>query len=74
MAAQKKSTIKVKKWVVTVKDNPNFVGRGAGGVQFANGKAEITSERMARWFREHQGYEVKETVEEVEVDGEDAAE
>lgn len=74
MAAQKKNTTKVKKWVVTVKDNPNFVGRGAGGIQFANGKAEVNSERMARWFREHPGYDVKEVVEEVEVESEDSAE
>lgn len=55
-----KETKKAEKWVVTVKNNPNFVGTGAGGVQFANGKAEITSARMAEWFREHPGYEVKE--------------
>ena len=51
---------KAKTYVVTVKNNPNFVGIGAGGVQFAQGKAEITSDRMAAWFREHPGYEVKE--------------
>jgi len=57
-AKQEKDTAKIKKWVVTVKGNPEFVGKGAGGVQFANGKAEITSERLANWFREHKGYEV----------------
>lgn len=64
--AQKKaeeSATKVKKYVVTVKNNPNFVGIGAGGVQFAQGKAEVASERMANWFREHPGYEVAEVVE-----------
>lgn len=74
MAAKKENTTKVKKWVVTVKDNPDFVGRGAGGIQFANGKAEVNSERMARWFREHPGYEVKEIVEEVKEDGDGSAE
>lgn len=60
MAQAKKEQENGKKWIVIVKNNPNFVGRGAGGVQFANGKAEVTSERMANWFREHPGYEVKE--------------
>lgn len=61
MAQAKKEETQAKKYIVTVKNNPKFVGIGAGGVQFSNGKAEITSERMARWFREHPGYEVKET-------------
>jgi len=47
-----------KEYIVTVKNNPKFCGKGAGGVQFANGKATITSERMANWFKEHSGYEV----------------
>lgn len=63
---KEKGAAKIKKWVVTVKGNPNFVGKGAGGVQFANGKAEITSERLANWFREHKGYEVTEAKEEAE--------
>lgn len=54
---------KVKTYSVTVKNNPNFVGIGAGGIQFANGEAKTTSERMANWFREHPGYEVKEIAE-----------
>lgn len=45
-------------YIVKVKNNPNFCGIGAGGTQFANGEAKITSERMAAWFREHPGYEV----------------
>lgn len=45
-------------WTVKVKNNPDFCGIGAGGVQFANGRAEIKSRRMAEWFREHEGYEV----------------
>lgn len=49
-----------KTYVVKVKNNPNFVGKGAGGVQFANGKAENVSARMAAWFKEHPGYEVIE--------------
>lgn len=60
MAAKKKT----KGYIITVKNNPNFVGIGAGGVQFANGKAKIASERMAAWFNEHEGYEVKEITEE----------
>ena len=46
------------KYIVTVKNNPEFCGKGAGGVQFANGKAEINSDRMANWFKAHPGYDV----------------
>lgn len=45
---------------IKVRDNPEFCGVGAGGVQFAYGKAQITSGRMVDWFREHDGYEVTE--------------
>lgn len=54
----------VKEYIVRVKGNEKFVGVGAGGTQFANGCATITSERMANWFREHKGYEVEEVLEE----------
>lgn len=60
MATTKKNEKAAKQYVVKVKNNPNFVGIGAGGVQFANGQATVTSERMANWFREHKGYEVQE--------------
>ncbi len=63
MAAKTETANKPKMYIVTVKNNPNFVGTGAGGVQFANGEARVTSERMAAWFREHPGYEVKEAAE-----------
>lgn len=55
MAAKKE-----KSFIVKVKNNSEFCGIGAGGVQFANGKAVMKSERMAEWFREHDGYEVEE--------------
>lgn len=45
-------------WVVSVNNSTAYCGIGAGGVQFANGKAEITSKRMADWFTEHDGYTV----------------
>lgn len=48
----------VEMWIVTVDNNPQFCGKGAGGAQFANGKAEVYSERLAQWFREHPGYTV----------------
>lgn len=47
-------------WLVKVKNNPGFCGIGAGGIQFANGKAMTASARIAEWFREHEGYEVVE--------------
>ena len=50
----------VKKYIVTVNGKPKFCGVGAGGAQFAHGKAEITSERLAEWFRTHKGYTVAE--------------
>lgn len=51
---------KAAKYIVTVKNNPTFCGKGAGGVQFANGKAEVDSDRMAQWFKTHPGYAVSE--------------
>ena len=50
----------VKQYTVTVENNTNFCGIGAGGVQFAYGKATIEGERMANWFRKHKGYKVEE--------------
>jgi len=40
------AAVKESKWIVSVNGNPSYCGIGAGGVQFANGKAEITSKRM----------------------------
>lgn len=37
----------------------DFTGVDAGGVAFANGEAKITDDRMAAWFREHEGYSVE---------------
>lgn len=51
---------KTKTFIVTVKNNKNFCGVGAGGAQFANGQATVTNERLANWFKEHEGYTVKE--------------
>lgn len=50
----------VKTYIVTVEKNPDFCGEGAGGAQFAHGQATITSERLAKWFKEHKGYKVEE--------------
>ena len=49
----------VKQYKVKVTGKPNYCGEGAGGAQFAHGEAIITSERLADWFREHEGYEVE---------------
>lgn len=51
---------RAKGWLVRVRNNPGFCGIGAGGVQFANGQAVVSSGRMAQWFMEHKGYEVTE--------------
>lgn len=67
MAGKKKAeNASVKMFKITVKTNPNFVGTGAGGVQFAHGTAVIADGRMVNWFREHDGYEVTA----VDADGE----
>lgn len=60
MNMAKKNEKKAAEYIVRVNNNENFCGIGAGGVQFANGKATVTSERMANWFREHKGYTVEE--------------
>lgn len=48
-----------KKYLVKVVTNPTFTGIDAGNVAFANGEAIISSERMASWFMEHEGYSVE---------------
>ena len=55
-AAKTEKTAKT--FTVVVKGNKEFCGKGAGGVQFAGGKAVGVSERMANCFKEHKGYEV----------------
>ncbi|MBD5550474.1 MAG: hypothetical protein HDQ96_04760 [Lachnospiraceae bacterium] len=57
-AYEKSAKEKIASYTVHVKNNPDFCGIGAGGIQFANGEATVTSGRMAEWFREHDGYEV----------------
>ena len=64
MAAKKAKA--VTGYEIKVVGNTEFCGVGAGGVQFAYGKAQITGGRMAEWFREHAGYEVTEIMAEVE--------
>ncbi len=59
MAANKKTTA-IAGYEICVKANPEFCGIGAGGVQFAYGKAQIAGGRIVDWFREHKGYEVTE--------------
>lgn len=54
----------VKAYIVTVKNNPNFCGIGAGGAQFAQGKATVTNPILAKWFGSHEGYTVTEVKDE----------
>ena len=58
--AVESAAAKPKSWIVSVINGSTYCGIGAGGVQFANGRAEITSKRMADWFKEHKGYNVIE--------------
>ena len=57
MSGKKEET---KIYRVKVVKNTNYCGEGAGGAQFAHGEAMITNERLAEWFREHDGYKVEE--------------
>ena len=52
MINQNKTT---QKWVITAPNNA--CGTGAGGLQFANGKAECFDERIANWYK-NRGYTV----------------
>lgn len=65
--AKKNNT--AKKYVIEVENKPNYCGEGAGGAQFAHGKAVIDNERLADWFNAHKGYIVTEVK-----DAEEAAE
>ena len=56
VVAESKTESEPTGWIVSVNNSAAYCGIGAGGVQFANGKAEITSKRMADWFMEHDGY------------------
>lgn len=61
---------KAKNYIVSVEDK-KYCGIGAGGAQFAYGEARITSERLANWFREHEGYTVKEVKDTKDIDTKD---
>ena len=55
-----------KKYIVTTPVK-NYCGIGAGGIQFAYGKAEVREGTVLEWYREH-GYGIEE------IDAEDGAE
>lgn len=58
-----KTKNKVKGYTITVENNPNYNGIGAGGVQFAYGKAVIAGGTIVNWYKEHHGYKVEEILE-----------
>ena len=62
---------KAKNYIVSVEDK-KYCGIGAGGAQFAYGEARITSERLANWFRELEGYTVKEVKDAKDAEGKEA--
>ena len=64
--AAKSQKAKVKEYIVTVKENPSYCGKGAGGAQFAHGSARITDDWLAEWFRTHDGYIVESIMEDPE--------
>jgi len=55
-----KTEQKPKGYRIKVLTNPNYVGVGAGGVQFAYGEAVVAEGTIVNWYREHEGYEVTE--------------
>lgn len=63
-----------KKYIIKVETNPSFCGIDAGGVQFANGQAIIDECPLVEWFREHEGYSVKEVQKQVKKSNEDGDE
>ena len=61
----KASSNKVVGYEIKVIHNPNYVGVGAGGVQFAYGTAKVAADStIVHWYRDHDGYTVTEIVEE----------
>lgn len=58
-----KTETKSKKYLIEVETNKGFCGTGAGGVQFANGKATIGEGTLVEWYRTHNGYKVTEVTE-----------
>ena len=73
--AAKQDKKNIKGYRIRVKTNPNYVGVGAGGVQFAYGQATVHADStIVGWYREHEGYEVTEITEEAEGSEGDAAE
>ena len=55
-AAKKIEENRVKIYIVET-PVPNYVGIGAGGIQFAYGKAEVPQGRVLDWYKEH-GYKI----------------
>ena len=56
-----KATSKAKKEKVYIVEAPvkDYVGVGAAGIHFANGKAEVREGWVLDWYKEH-GYKVTE--------------
>ncbi len=62
--ANNKNTTKAaepKKYIVSTPVK-NYCGVGAGGIQFAYGKAEVCEGTVLEWYREH-GYGIEEVAE-----------
>ena len=58
-ATSKKTASEAGKMYIVKTPVKDFCGIGAGGVHFANGKAEIPEGWVLDWYREH-GYEIIE--------------
>lgn len=61
MAEEKVTTKKAVETKVFIVETPvkNYCGIGAGGVQFAYGRAEVNEGWVLDWYKEH-GYKVTE--------------
>ena len=74
MARRAKENTTEKMYRIRVKDNPNYCGIDAGGVQFAYGQAVITAGRMVDWFTEHGDFYTVEELQPEQPESESEAE
>lgn len=59
--AEAKTNVKTAEGKVYIVESPvkDYVGVGAAGIHFANGKAEVREGWVLEWYREH-GYKITE--------------
>lgn len=59
-----KNAKKITGYKIMVIGKPDYIGIGAGGVQFAYGEAKVSANSaIVSWYKEHTGYQVEEITE-----------